>query len=132
MNNFLCFYLKFYFLWKLIKGRLFFNLIYGILDDDVLCLFINILDSMLLIKIKICFLLWDDLFWLICFIIMRIIIIIESIVGIDFDFKDIIKFCEFGLIVENRLRFGWWIIKWNVIILFLLILKFNISFFLIF
>lgn len=62
---------------------------------------------------------------------MRKIIIIESIVGIDFDFKGIIKFCEFGLIVENRLRFGWWIIKWNVIILFLLILKFNISFFLI-
>lgn len=37
---------------------------------------------------------------------MRIIIIIKSIVGIDFDFKDIIKFCEFCLIVENKLRFG--------------------------
>lgn len=127
MNNFLCSYPKFYSSRKLIKGRSFLNLIHGILDDDVLCLFTNILDSTPLIKTKTCSSSWDDLFWLICFTITRTIITIESIAGIDFDFKDTIKSCEFGSTVENRLRSGWWIIKRNVITSSLSTLKFNIS-----
>lgn len=125
MNNFLCPHTKYYALRKLIKGNSFLNLIHGISDDDVLCLITNILDSTPFIKKSLLFVMrWFILFDL---FLTRTIITIKSIAGIDFDFKDTIKSCEFGSTVENRLRSGWWIIKRNVITSSLSTLKFNIS-----